>query len=311
MTTRSIGELVDSADILDDPAALTRLFDRDGYLYLSNVLDVSEVTHVREGLVAALQAQGAVAEGSTEPIWTGMPITEIDDNPLYAQESYQALCESPTTMDVLERVFGVPVVVFRSTTIRYSVPNDEQHVTPPHQDHFFIGPNDDFRTAWIPLMEIPRSVGGLCLGVASHQNGIRPHVEDGVHESYILKGRRQKGVPPEQIPEEWASTDFAPGDILIFHSSTIHWALPNHSDKLRLSLDTRAQPRATELSFQSRNTILEQRAHRAAIEHIANEIGATREQFEAVSLEMLQRGLEPTRETVQGLVDALGSVAVD
>jgi 1-deoxypentalenic acid 11beta-hydroxylase len=309
MTVRSIGELVDSAESLDDPAALTRFFDRDGYLYLSSVLDVSEVARVREELIAVLRAQGAVAEGSAEPVWTGMPITDINDDPLYSATSYQALCESPTTMGVLERVFGAPVTVFRSTTIRYSVPNDEQHVTPPHQDHFFIGPNDDFRTAWIPLMEIPRTVGGLCLGVGSHRNGIRPHVEDGVHESYILKGRRQKGVPPDQIPEEWASTDFAPGDILIFHSSTVHWALPNVSDKLRLSLDTRAQPRSTELSFQSRNSILEQRAHRAAIEQIANEMGATREQFEAVSLEMLQRGLEPTPETVRGLVDALGTAA--
>jgi len=30
------------------------------------------------------------------------------------------------------------------------------HVTrcippPPHQDRFFVGPNDDFRTGWIPL----------------------------------------------------------------------------------------------------------------------------------------------------------------
>jgi 1-deoxypentalenic acid 11beta-hydroxylase len=307
LTTRSIGELVDSAEFLDDTPALARLFERDGYLYLSNVLDVAEVTQVREELVAALQAQGAVVEGRAEQFWAGLPITEIDDNPLYAHASYQALCESPTTMGVLERVFGVPVVVFRSTTIRYSVPNDEQHVTPPHQDHFFIGPNDDFRTAWIPLMEIPRTVGGLCLGVGSHRNGIRPHVEDGIHESYILKGRKQKGVPPEQILEEWASTDFAPGDILIFHSSTVHWALPNQSDMLRLSLDTRAQPRATALSFQSRNTILEQRAHRAAVEKFAKEAGATREQFEVVSLKMLQLGLEPSRETVQSLVSRLGS----
>ena len=155
-------------------------------------------------------------------------------------------------------------------------------------------------------MEIPRTVGGLCLGVGSHRTGLRAHVEDGIHESYILKGRMQKGVPPEQIPEEWASTDFAPGDLLIFHSSTVHWALPNHSDRVRLSLDTRAQPRTTALSFQSRNTILEQRAHRAAVERLANEAGATREQFEVVSLQMLQLGLEPSGETVQRLVSALG-----
>jgi hypothetical protein len=39
----------------------------------------------------------------------------------------------------------------------------------------------------------------------------------------------------------WATTDYRPGDVLLFHCLTSHAALPNHADRLRLSTDLRWQ----------------------------------------------------------------------
>jgi 1-deoxypentalenic acid 11beta-hydroxylase len=71
-------------------------------------------------------------------------------------------------------------------------------MTPPHQDYFFIGTNESFRTVWIPLMHIDESVGGLAAAKGSHKRGLRDHVEHASAESYIFRGRKQPGVPLER-----------------------------------------------------------------------------------------------------------------
>ena len=301
LTAEQLGELVVANGALDDPAAIALLFDRDGYVFLRGVLDIAEVQRAKQDLVLDLQRQGAVVAGAADPIWTDLGLDGITDESLYGLDSYQALCESDRTRQVFEKVLGGPVHIFRSTTIRYALPSDAVHVTPAHQDHFFIGPNSDFRTAWIPLMTIDPALGGLALATASHKDGIGEHVE-GEAESYILRGRKQKGVPLESITEEWVTTTYRPGDLLIFNSHTLHRALANRSHLIRLSLDTRVQPAGTPRSFQSTHTILEQRAHREGVRRLAFEEGATEPVFELVVHHMLKNGLQPERELIKELV---------
>jgi ectoine hydroxylase-related dioxygenase (phytanoyl-CoA dioxygenase family) len=45
----------------------------------------------------------------------------------------------------------------------------------------------------------------------------------------------------QPLPEEWAGGTYRFGDALIFHSLTVHRALPNHSERLRMSIDCRFQ----------------------------------------------------------------------
>jgi hypothetical protein len=71
-----------------------------------------------------------------------------------------------------------------------------------------------------------------------------------VHDAYGAGG---KGIDTEALPYRWTASDFAVGDVVVFHSLTVHKALPNASpDRLRLSVDYRyqapSQP-ATEWSF--------------------------------------------------------------
>ena len=82
--------------------------------------------------------------------------------------------------------------------------------SPPHQDHFYIRHTPDFRTMWIPLMDIDRTVGGLAVAEDSHKRGLQEHTELDVY-SYVLKGRRQKGVAQENISRAGADYLLQPG----------------------------------------------------------------------------------------------------
>jgi len=81
----------------------------------------------------------------------------------------------------------------------------------------------DMLTTWLPLMDIPAQLGGLA-------------VLPGSHLGPPLRPRLLRADEPG-----WATTDYRPGDVLVFHCLTSHAALPNHADRLRISADFRWQ----------------------------------------------------------------------
>ena len=208
-------------------------------------------------------------------------------------------------MDLIERLFAGPVFRYRNTDIRFALPNDERHLTPPHQDHFFIRQTDQFRTAWVPLMLIGQDAGPLAIAKNSHRMGLLEHVEHDTAYSYIFRGRKQRGVPMDRLNGPWLTTDYAPGDLLLFHSLSVHRALPNRSDRIRLSLDGRFQSLAMPRTWQSEQTILEMREYRKTVQRLATDEGATEPVFEALIIEMMKRGLDAETGNVRALLAEL------
>jgi len=302
----TLARFTTSNDVLDDHDRLRRRYEEDGYLFFKDVLDPGSVARVRDDFIRVLADQGVVEKGLAVPRATGAGVEAVDDNELYAVASYLELCESDELGDLLRTVFGEEVFVFRSTNIRYALPDDDLHVTPPHQDHFFVGPNDDFRTVWMPLMRIEETVGGLAVARGSHRQGLREHVEQEDAESYVFLGRKQKGVPLATVEEEWLTADYEPGDVLVFHSQAVHRALPNRSDLVRLSLDARCQPARTPVTFQAGHTMLEQRQFRADVQAVARQAGLSEPVFELVVVEMMKQGLPADRETVERVARDVG-----
>ena len=92
-----------------------------------------------------------------------------------------------------------------------------------HQD-FVVSGVQDMLTTWLPLMDIPVQLGGLA-------------VLPGSHLGPPLRPRLLRADEPR-----WATTDYQPGDVLLFHCLTSHAALPNHASRLRISTDVRWQP---------------------------------------------------------------------
>ncbi len=271
MTNTTYGEVQVANEYLDDPTQLETVFQRDGYLFFRGVIDVSEILQVKHDLIQLFQAQGVVKTGEAEPIWTGAELDKVDDVP----------------------------------NLRYTLPDHSMYVTPAHQDFFFIQGTSFFRTLWIPLMDIDDEVGGLAVAAGSHKGGLREHAEqEGVY-SYVFKGRRQKGVKLEDIHNPWLTTDYHAGDVLIFHNLTLHWGLPNHSNRIRLSMDTRAQPAAAPRTLQIEKSILELREYRREVQRIATEEGADEAFFEVVLIEMMKRGLKPERDSIKTVMSQL------
>ena len=87
-----------------------------------------------------------------------------------------------------------------------------------------------------PLSDVPVEVGGLQVAAGSHKQGV-----------YDFQPALGAGGLAVINPLEgtWVSSPFEQGDVLIFHSMAVHKGLPNHSPKLRMSMDARYQ-RASE-----------------------------------------------------------------
>jgi hypothetical protein len=299
--TASFGECRAANAHLDDPSRLESIFREEGYLFFRGVLDAAAVLQVKRDLVQVLQRQGVVNTGQAEPIWTGAGIDRIDDDALYLLTSVGALCDGPAK-HLAEEVFSGPAFMFRNPNIRYALPDNKTYVTPAHQDFFFIRGSTSFRTLWIPLMDIDTSAGGLALAAGSHKQGLREHVEqEGVY-SYIFRGRRQCGVRLEDVRDPWLTAEYHPGDVLVFHNLTLHWSLPNHSERVRLSIDTRAQPAGAPRTFQMEKSIPELRQYRQDVHRIASAEGASQAVFEAVIIEMMKRGLAPEPAPIRALM---------
>ncbi len=294
-------------DLLDRPTELREAFERDGYLLFRGVLDRAEVDRVAGDLLAAMRAENLVeppADGRQPARWSGRQLDAIDDRSFYEVPYYPELIDTETTQRFLRRVFGEPVFTFRSLTVRYALPADDRHISLPHQDHFFIRHTAAFRTLWVPLLPIEPAGGALAVAAGSHRAGLRQHEETDVL-SYVLKGRRQRGLSLDDVPQPWHTTAYRPGDALIFHSHALHWALPNESQSVRLPVDVRCQPASEPRSWQSRTTLAEQRELRRAAQAIATAEGMSEDLFEKVIIEMMARGVPAERDRMNELASSL------
>lgn len=254
------GELVESNTILDNPPQLKQRYEETGYLFFRDVLDHAEVKQVFEDMAAVLKAQGII-EHQSENLWSGKPLDTFNNAPLYSLSSCNDLCEG-SLQPVAEKVFGEPVFIFRVPTRRYFIPADQKRVTAPHQDGFWLRFNDVYRTFWMPLMQIGPEIGGLVVASGSHKQGLRVHKVREDRFSHVAGGPKQQDIPLATVEPPWLTTTFYPGDVLAMHRFIVHWALPNLSKEVRLSLDNRVQPATTERGFEMLYTLPEQAAIR-------------------------------------------------
>lgn len=254
--TRDYRDYTDCTPLLGDRAALDHFFEEHGYLFLRGVLDRGLVRTVAEQMLEGLTALGAADLGTTLENLDIESFEGVDEVAMHDHVKYDWFWNSPSTIKVFEQLFGEPVFVFLSTTIRYypSQAGSEQpsfsYLTPLHQDGFYIGPNKDFRTMWVPLMPTSEGTGGVAIADGSHQHGLRDHV---LNESFLRFNHPVRGIPPENIGKDetllFSATE--PGDLLVFHAYMCHKSLPNLSvpPAMRMTMDTRVQPAATERGF--------------------------------------------------------------
>jgi hypothetical protein len=232
-TLRTKFDLVDSRDLFGDEEALRAVLRRDGYIFMRGLLYPDWVEDVGRHALTALQDAGWTEPGG-DPFYAAprLPVRAVAMRDALSDPGYRDILlddgfnaipyDSPLAW-LMRQIMGpesfcrplkVPRIVYPAS------------VVPRHPGNFVhkdFSSVQDMLTCWIPLQSVPTSLGGLA-------------VQPGSQTSTRVRRR-----PLERLERGWRTTDYEPGDVLIFHCLTSHAALPNREERLRISAEYRWQ----------------------------------------------------------------------
>ena len=231
----------DSTALAEDGRALAARMDRDGYLLLRGLLPRPVIASVQQSIGDILRDAGwldrtaPVAQAIADP--AGFC---VDPEPAYLAvlrrinrlESYHALKHHPALVGLFERMLGGPILPHPRVLMRNIFPDRAAITTKAHQDFPNVQGTPEVYTAWMPLIDCPMPVGPLQIAAGSHRSG--------VYDFDIATGAGGLEIT-DPLEGAWVSGDIAAGDVLIFHSMTVHKGVPNLSRHLRMSMDVRYQ----------------------------------------------------------------------
>ena len=241
-------ELQEHNALLDDPQALRQQMADDGFLFFRGLLPADEIVALRRNILQICDNHGWIAPGAElmdgiadpsadamEPFCgVGVPPEAYGD--VQCLESFHRLAHNPRLVAMLGQLFDENVLVHALKIARLMIPAKGNAPTPAHQDHIFIQGTKTVYTCWMPLGDCPRELGGLSVLRGSHKLGVLP-----VRAAEGAGGRHV--ILDSDVDQEWFQTDFNVGDVLVFHSLTVHKSIPNLTEnRVRLSVDYRYQP---------------------------------------------------------------------
>jgi hypothetical protein len=278
------GELRRSPRLLGDVAALRERLAEDGYLFLPGLLDRGEVLAARRSVMAMLAEEG-VLEPGTPPeagIAARAPSAQgpgVRNDLAGRSPELQRVLYGGRMMAFYRAFLGGEVLHFTYTWLRPRAPGG---ATAPHYDVVFMGRGTPrLYTAWTPLSDVSLEMGGLMVLEGSHRlerlkdtYGRKdvdtyctnlPHAPERVTGPKLFTGQLSKNPVTlrDKLGGRWLTAEFRMGDVLTFGMFTLHGSLDNHSDRVRLSADSRYQLAAEPADH--RWTGAEPPAHAAAI----------------------------------------------
>jgi ectoine hydroxylase-related dioxygenase (phytanoyl-CoA dioxygenase family) len=244
-------DFIDSTPILGDAQALRARADEEGCLFFKHLLPREAVTKLRADMLDVVEQYGwrtpgrdvadstidtdALNRVSVETLRTDIGVSIEAYHSVQKLASLHRLPHHPALVALYETLFDGEVLVHPRHIARMITPHHAMVPTPPHQDFPLIQGTAQTWTAWIPLGDCPREMGGLTILRASHRKGYLP-----------IEPARGAGLIAAQLcpgEEQWLTTDYSAGDVLTFPAYTVHKGLPARTkDQIRLSLDVRYQP---------------------------------------------------------------------
>ncbi len=232
----------ESNDLLGNGAGLRARMQEEGYLFFRGLQDPEALLDLRLSILTVLRDNGWILPDT--PLIDGVAdvskrCTEGDleyadvYHKAYRLEALHAIAHAPEVMDVMGDIMASEVFAHPQKICRMWFPQFTEHTTPVHQDFVHFQGNYETFTCWTPLGDCPIELGGLAVVPGSHR-------VDRVLEHHFSLGAGQLNVEADAYDGEWHSIDYEVGDCLMFHSLTLHRALPNvTADRMRLSLDNR------------------------------------------------------------------------
>jgi hypothetical protein len=231
--TEASTELTDARSEFGDWQALRRRVESDGYVFMRGLLDPGTVRAVGRHGLGHLQRAGWMEPGP-DPAYAGPrgPVRAVRMTDAFADPGYRRILADPSfnkipfvspLADLMGQILGsggfcYPLKLPRIVYPVSSVPRQPGNTV--HKDYRSV---QDMFTCWVPLGDVPRTLGGLAVRPGSQHTA------------------RVRYRPLEHLEPGWLTTDYEAGDVLVFHCLTTHAALPNREQRMRFSAEYRWQ----------------------------------------------------------------------
>ncbi len=221
----------------EEPHVLRARFAQWGYLYIKQYVDHAECESLLNQLLGASKPY-VERDGLEAPQLRGVPFFETDPawDEIYPRiqslEAFHSFFHHPHVTELMELVLGKKTFVYPMKMARISTPGRIGYETPPHQDAHSHHAGPTMAGFWVALHNVTEAMGRVKVLPKSHERGVRA----------VFTTRGVGGVQCEIYDDEttWHVSDFDAGDVLIFHSCTVHKAEPNTTENtVRMSVDTR------------------------------------------------------------------------
>ena len=221
----------------EDTHVLRERFNDWGYLYIKRYIPLADCERLLDAVLLACDPY-IHRNASSSPHLEGEPFFETDPvwDEIYPKiqslEAFHTFFHQQHVLNLMETVTGAPVFVYPMKMARISTPGKIGFETPPHQDAHSHHAGPTMAGFWVPLHDVSEPMGRVKVLPKSHKLGVRP----------VFNTQGVGGIQCEIYENEttWHVSDVEAGDVLIFHSCTIHKAEPNTtSEAVRISVDTR------------------------------------------------------------------------
>ena len=170
------------------------------------------------------------------------PENWIWKNGFYDQKPVTAgvfiLRKAAPILDITESLIGGEILAHPQYSVRAKMPDHEETAVPWHQDVGYLNTKEAGETLvvnfWIPLVAATVENGCLQVIPGTHQLGDIPH------QKLSVKGKANLAVRDEDLPDgEILSCEVEVGDAILLNERILHRSVPNLSETVRWSIDTR------------------------------------------------------------------------
>jgi hypothetical protein len=209
-----------------------------GYVLVREVIPRGDVERVCADIVPIMDAAGWLLPGHDPMDCLANPeATCGDKDPAFWDvhkqvlklESLQTFIHHPALRHLMEQFAGPRVLVHPKFVMRMVFPNCERIRHRIHQDHEGVQGDSESFTVWTPFQDCPAERGALQVMEASHGYGLQRDPAFG----HVSRATARGG--------DWVVGQINAGDVLLFHSLTVHEPSLNVSKQMRLSIDCRFQ----------------------------------------------------------------------
>ena len=232
---------------------LRNSLNNDGYLLLKDAIDKNDITKARNDIFEKLNQVDELADPFSEGISSGRSRRDElhKDRGVFWEnvsntESLRKITNGNNLKDVFSKIFGISSIGFDFIFLRAVSGGKFTHM---HCDAgFFTRKTQNVLTCWLVFTDITIDKGPLFIIEGSHKfSDIKTKYKGfdvDIHKHMKATIDTDPITFAKQRNSKILTTQFRPGDALIFGMYTVHGTFENYANdkKIRLTCDIRFQP---------------------------------------------------------------------